>query len=218
MTVEEKILAKARELFDVAAPSRLKDGRVLLVVGLESTPERDLDEFGHKADRFMMYGFKKHAAGRLERLINYIHKKGFSAELTGRYGYPHDEGINLKDEAVRAGLGRRGKSTVILHPDYGPRLRFMGMVTSAPLVKGPFQESRETPNPVCHQCNICIEVCPVKVLKAYKMTKPELCLSNITLIRKDGHSILCDKCVTLCPAGATGQPQAPVREEPESAD
>lgn len=202
MTPEEKILAKSAELFDVCGATLQPDGKTLLILGLESTPKRNLDEFGHKSGRFIMYGYRAHVAPKLEALINYIHKKGFSAEPAGRYGYPLEGEINLKQEAVRAGLGKRGKNTVVLHPRYGARLRFMGIYTTAALAgetRAAYEQ--ETENTICRNCSICVDVCPVNALEPYRMIKPDKCLSNITPQDSNGRSMLCDKCIELCPAG-----------------
>ncbi|MDD4230731.1 MAG: hypothetical protein PHG45_05025 [Dehalococcoidales bacterium] len=219
MTDEEKILTKAEELFDVCGATLQKDGRTLLVLGLESTEGRNLDEFGHKAGRFIMYGFRNHAAPKLEALINYIHKKGFSAELAGPYGYPLEGGINLKEEAIHARLGKRGKNTVVLHPKFGHRLRFMGIYTSAPIAR----ESRpagnsETENAICRNCSICIDACPVKALEPYRMVKPDVCLSNISPQSANGHSVLCDKCLKLCPAGRKARRSSRKKPAPPKTD
>ncbi|MDD5605592.1 MAG: hypothetical protein RBR99_03175 [Dehalococcoidales bacterium] len=202
MTTEDKILAKAGELFDVCGATLQADGRTLLILGLESTPERNLDEFGHKSGHFVMYGFSAHIAPKLEALVNYIHKKGFSAEPAGRYGYPLEGEANLKNEAIRAGLGKRGKNTIVLHPKYGHRLRFIGIYTSAALVdKTKTPSHNESENPICRNCSICIDSCPIKALEPYRMAKPNECLSNISPHTTNGHSVLCDKCLILCPAG-----------------
>ncbi|MBT9141423.1 MAG: Epoxyqueuosine reductase [Dehalococcoidia bacterium] len=201
MSVGKEILEKACTLFDVAGAAVLSDRENLLILGLESTAERNLDEFGRKVGKFMLYGFKKHAAPKLESLVNFIRSNGFSAETVKRYGYPLKGEIGLKREAIRAGLGKRGKSTVVLHPKYGPRLRFMVIRTTAPLESAVTSTPAETENPVCQDCSICLEVCPTRVLEPYRMTNPLLCLSNITPQTEDGHSILCDKCLIMCPPG-----------------
>jgi epoxyqueuosine reductase QueG len=200
MTVASQIFEYAGSLFDVVGVSRLPGGDSLLILGLESTPERNLDEFGHSGGSFQMYGFEKHVGPRLESLLDFIHGKGFAAEPVGRYGYPLKGEINLKEEAIRAGLGKRGKSTVVLHPKYGPRLRFMAVRTDAPLepLVGPVLTDEE--NPVCSQCSICIDACPVNALEPYCMPDPSICLSNISPVTEDGHSILCDICLHQCPA------------------
>lgn len=200
MTVASQIVEKAGSLFDVAGVSRLSSGESLLILGLESTPERNLDEFGHVGGNFQMYGFEKHVKPRLESLLDFIHGKGFSAEPVGRYGYPLRGEINLKKEAIRIGLGKRGKNTVVLHPKYGPRLRFMAVRTDAPL-EPPTSFQADEENPVCRQCSICIDACPVNALEPYRMPDPSICLSNITPVTEDGRSVLCDICIHLCPAG-----------------
>jgi epoxyqueuosine reductase QueG len=200
MTVTLQIADKAGSLFDVFGVSRLSRGESLLILGLESTPERNLDEFGHLGGNFQMYGFEKHVKPRLELLLDFIHGKGFSAEPVGRYGYPLRGEINLKKEAIQIGLGKRGKSTVVLHPQYGPRLRFIAVRTDATLEpSGSLQTDEE--NPVCRQCSICIDACPVNALEPYRMPDASICLSNITPVTEDGRSILCDICLHLCPAG-----------------
>ncbi|MFC2004610.1 hypothetical protein ACFLUY_00115 [Chloroflexota bacterium] len=200
LTVASQIADKAGSLFDVVGVGRLSSGDSLLILGLESTPERDLDEFGHVDGNFQMFGFEKHVGPRLETLLDFIRGEGFSAEPVGRYGYPLKGEINLKAEAIRTGLGKRGKSTVVLHPEYGPRLRFMAIRTDASLepITGSVLADRE--NPVCNRCSICIDACPVNALEPYRMPDVSFCLSNITPVTEDGRSILCDICLHLCPA------------------
>ncbi len=201
MTIGEEILKETGKLFEVAGATVLDDGLFLLILGLESNTERNLDLFGEKSGRFMLYGFQKHVAPRLNLLVNYIHKLGYHAEPVKRYGYPLKGEINLKNEAIRAGLGKRGKNSVVLHSIYGPRLRFTAIRTKAPLEPVITSELIETDNPVCQDCQICLDICPTRVLAPYRMLDPWQCLSNITTQDAAGYSILCDKCLTQCPAG-----------------
>jgi epoxyqueuosine reductase QueG len=201
MTIGEKILKEAGKLFEVAGATVLVDGHFLLILGLESNIERNLDLFGQKSGRFMLYGFQKHVAPRLDLLVNYIHKLDYYAEPVKRYGYPLKGEINLKNEAIRAGLGKRGKNSVVLHPIYGPRLRFTAIRTKATFEFAPTSEFVETENPACQYCHICLDVCTTRVLAPYRMLDPWQCLSNITTQDAAGYSILCDKCLTQCPAG-----------------
>ena len=69
MAVGQQIIERAESLFDVVGVSRLPSGDPLMVLGLESTPQRDLDEFGRLSGRFQMYGFRKHARSRLRSLL-----------------------------------------------------------------------------------------------------------------------------------------------------
>lgn len=200
MTIDKQIAEHAGSLFDVVGVSRQSSGDSLLILGLESTPQRNLDEFGRLGGDFQMYGFEKHVRPRLESLLNFIRGKGFSAEPVGRYGYPLKGEVNLKEEAVRAGLGRRGKSTIVLHPRYGPRLRFIAVKTGALLE--PLMDSApiEEENPVCDGCSICIDACPVKALEPYRMPDTSLCLSNsANMPEEQGRLVPCDICLYLCP-------------------
>ncbi len=200
MNATQQIIEHANALFDVVGIGRLPSGDNLIILGLESTPDRDLDEFGHIDGKFQLYGFEKHVKPKLELLLDLIRGQSFFAEPIGRYGYPLEGEVNLKVEAIRAGLGKRVKSTVVLHPKYGVRLRFMAIRTNAPLEQPADSTLIEEENPVCEGCSICIDSCPTAALEPYHMPDPSLCLSNITPVTEDGHSILCDICLHLCPA------------------
>ena len=200
MTVAEEILDYTRGLFDVVGHRQWSDTESLLILGLESTPSQNLDEFGHVRGTFRLYGFEKHARLRLELLTSFIRSQGFSAEPVGRFGYPLEGEINLKEEAIRTGLGKRAKSTVVLHPEYGARLRFMAVITNALLDSPADLPLIEAENPVCKGCSVCIDVCPPKILEPYRITDISLCLSNITPKNKEGRSVLCDECLKQCPA------------------
>ena len=199
MTIITKILEKAKTLFDVAGIIPYGN-KTLIVLGLESTSGRNLDDFGHVDGNFRMYGFEKHVQHRLDELLLFIYKARFTAEAVGRIGYPLEGEINLKEAAVRIGIGKRGKNTVVLHPEYGPRLRFMGVIVDIPCDM-PDTPLKEEENPVCSNCNICIDSCPVNALEPYFMPDPKICLSHITPKTEEGRSILCDLCLKLCPAG-----------------
>ncbi len=205
MAVTQQIADYAGSLFDVVGVSRLSSVvDSLLILGLESTLQRNLDEFRRLGGDFQMYGFEKHVTPRLESLLNFIRGKGFSAEPVGKYGYPLRGEVNLKEEAVRAGLGRRGKSTVVLNPGYGPWLRFIAIRTGAPLEPLTGSAPTEEENPVCSGCSICIDACPVNALEPYRMPDTSICLSNSAIMTEEqGRLVPCDICLHLCPAAKT---------------
>ncbi len=201
MTLAQQISSYASNLFDVAGSVQLPDKKCLLIVGLETTPQRDLDEFHRIDSKFHITGFEKHAKPKLESLLTLIRKQDFAAELIGRCGYPLSGEVKLKEAAVRAGLGSWGKNTVVIRPEYGNRLRFMAIKTDAPLEFPANCTDIREENPVCAGCSICIDACPVKVLKAYKMPETKGCLANISQKPgKDGRLIACDICLRVCPA------------------
>ena len=201
MTSTQKIVAVAGNLFDAVGITRLSETDNLLILGLESTPERNLDEFGYLDGRFHMFGYEKHVKARLESMLNFIRANSFQAKPFGRLGYPLNGQLYLKGEALRAGLGKRGKNTIVMHPRFGPRLRLMAVVTDAPLVPLVEPIIGEAENPVCENCSICIDACPEKILAPYRMTDPYRCRSDTdNMPKNDDRLIPCDLCITLCPA------------------
>lgn len=73
-------------------------------------------------------------------------------------------GISLKPAAIKAGLGFRGKNTLVITPEHGPRVRFAAVLTSASLEPDePFREN------LCGECDKCIRACPTNALHPYRI-------------------------------------------------
>ena len=75
--------------------------------------------------------------------------------------------VRLKHVAAAGRLGAIGRSSVLLHPHYGPRLLFSGVVTGRPVpeyipggekLKG--HGTGATDSPLCTGCGRCIRSCP----------------------------------------------------------
>ena len=205
MSREDEILACARSLFDAVGVARdpsTKDA--VLVLGLVTTPERDLDDFvlekmeGGRG--WFWRGFIRYAKPKLDALLESIRKQGYSAELVGNMGYSPSGRPNLKHLAVAAGLGRQGKNTLVINPRFGPWLRFMAIRTNAPLKTTGSGVYLKEENPDCKSCQRCIEACPVGILQPYRLPDTDRCLAAITEERK-GQLAICDKCVVVCPVG-----------------
>ncbi len=205
MSKEDEILACARSLFDAVGVARDPSTKnTILILGLVTTQERDLDDFVMekvKGGRESFWrGFIRYAKPKLDALLDFIHEQGFSAELVGKMGYSPSGKPNLKHLAVAAGLGRQGKNTIVINPRFGPWLRFMAIRTNAPLAPtGPGVYAKEE-NPDCKSCQRCIEACPVGILQPYRLTNIIRCLAAISGERH-GELAICDKCVVVCPIG-----------------
>ena len=212
MSKSDEIIARARNLFDVVGVARnpaTKD--TILILGLVSTPERDLDDFtiqeAKDGKESFWRGFIQYAKPKLDALLEFIRKQGFSAELVGKLGYSPSGKPNLKHLAVAAGLGRQGKNTLVINPRFGPWLRFMAIRTNAPLaLTGPGVYAKEE-NPDCKSCQRCIEACPAGILQPYRLRDTDRCLAAISGERR-GELAVCDKCVVVCPVGERRSPQA----------
>lgn len=202
MDITGEILQQAMELFDSAGVVATEAG-VVLILGLGSTPERNLDEAAIEDGRFVLQGWLKHVKPRVTVLRDLLRERGFEAEAVGWWGYPRGEVMQLKPLAVIAGLGRQGKNTLVLHPKFGSWLRLAAISTNAPLTPtGPgIYERRE--NPLCQSCQACIKACPVKgLLQPYRLLHPARCRLNIPPDIDWEKVDWCDMgCVTKCPVG-----------------
>ena len=205
MNKGEEIIAYARTLFDVVGVARdpsTKD--TILVLGLVTTPERDLDDFvlqEVKGSRESFWrGFIIYAKPKLDALLEFIRKQGFAAQLVGKLGYSPSGKPNLKHLAIAAGLGRQGKNTLVINPSFGPWLRFMAIRTNAPLATTGSGIYAKDENPDCKACQRCVEACPVGILLPYRLTDTGRCLAAISGERR-AELAICDKCVIVCPVG-----------------
>ncbi|MFO8143657.1 MAG: hypothetical protein R6T78_03160 [Dehalococcoidales bacterium] len=208
MKSREEITECAREYFDVAGIYNVHDGKSTLILGLETRPERNLDEFG-KTDRGIeLPGFAKYVQPGLDQVVKNLEKLGIAASILGKYGYAHRgeaDFFNYKTAAIKAGLGKRGKNTLVINPVFGSRLRFAALRLNTILETGPDESDEESP--LCRGCSICIDECPLSILKPYRLIDTAECLSNIVgdvAEVEDNRFVLCDICLQRCPANSIG--------------
>ena len=201
LKVEKAIIDKAQSLFDAVGVVS-HSGESFLILGLLTTPQRDLDDFFRESPgSFRLRGFELHTQPKLEALMHFIQEQGLTTELRGRCGYPRGEDLNLKQQAVIAGLGKWGKNSLVVHPSFGPWLRFMAIKVQASLTPtGPGIDNHET-NPLCEGCTTCIDACPVGVLKPYYLRDRANCQASIALFPQMGKLVACDRCLVACPVG-----------------
>ncbi len=198
MNITDEILGQASGVFDVAGISAEND-KAVLIFGLESTDERNLDKMAYKDERWQLIGWTEHLKPKLETMIDVLQKKGFEAETVGFWGYPSDWRVmHLKRMAVMAGLGQQGKNTLMLEPEFGHRLRLAALRTNAPLIPTGLETYERSENPFCESCNACIDACPVEeLLEPYRLTDPARCLCNTqNITEQDG--LMATHCNEAC--------------------
>lgn len=112
--------------------------------------------------------------------------------------------IPAKPAAVRAGLGKYGKNTVVLTEKLGSWVMFECLITDAPL------ETVDCPVkiPACHKCNVCIEGCPTQAIRKDYTIDRTKCITNWLwgayapreLREKQGVRLFgCGECLKVCP-------------------
>lgn len=188
MNRTEKILEQARTIFDVAGATEY-----FLILGLESTKRRNLDDFYVNEDgEFGFPGFASHFNPRVETIIGQLIKCGIE---TAQIITTPD--IRLKTMAVKAGIGKWGKNSLVIHPKYGPWLRFILLRISRRLT--PEIPIRCAIFKKCHKCNKCLEACPVSALKPFYIPDRKICIAWQQLGEVTTDVLQrCDLCLQAC--------------------
>jgi len=202
MKIEDEIIAEAKRLFDAVGVTSCGRDNVI-ILGMATSPERDLDDFLRNGNGFFrIHGFEEHVQPRLKPLVSFIREKGLSAEISGWCGYPTGEELNLKQQAVAAGLGSWGKNAMLLHPQFGPWLRLMSVKVSGSNLSttGPGRDNHSE-NPLCKDCTACIDACPLGILEPYYLRDSHSCLAHTDRSPQPGKIVCCDRCWTVCPVG-----------------
>jgi epoxyqueuosine reductase QueG len=103
--------------------------------------------------------------------------------------------LSHKMIALRAGIGWIGRNNLLVHPEYGSKIRLATILTDMPL---------EPDKPVerdCGECRKCIEICPVKAIKdSHKEWNKPACLEKLKYFAK-AHNVgqyICGLCVKVC--------------------
>ena len=102
--------------------------------------------------------------------------------------------ISMKHAAVLAGLGRLGKSTLLLNEEYGNLLTIGAILTDLDLPSDPFAEN------ICiDECSLCIQSCPSQALDGQTANQAK-CRPNTYSTNLRGFNVVnCNKCRTVCP-------------------
>lgn len=116
------------------------------------------------------------------------------------------EELPQKTLATLAGLGWIGKSTLLITPKFGPRIRPGTLLTDMPLVTDiPIIQSK------CGDCRACVDVCPVGAITGnlWSQTTPRSELFDVSRCYNYrwsekttlGRRLECGLCLKICPVG-----------------
>ena len=106
--------------------------------------------------------------------------------------------LSHRHAAVAAGLGRLGKNSLLITPEYGNRVNLVSIITNLEIAP-----DQPITNNLCPEgCRLCIDSCPAGALPGNHTVVQKLCrpVLNTTLPR--GFTVLgCRVCRQVCPAG-----------------
>jgi epoxyqueuosine reductase QueG len=140
-------------------------------------------------------------------LATFLTEKGYPSVWIPRDGYGSITVLkenpvaffSHRHAAFCAGLGTFGENNMLLTPQYGPRVRFASILTSAEIPGDPILE-----DPLCIRCGRCVSVCPVKAVKSggypAHLTDKYACACRSEKLR-ERYLSPCGCCIKVCPVG-----------------
>jgi epoxyqueuosine reductase len=154
--------------------------------------------------------YHKVLRGRLQKLCERIEGE------VGAFGYRvfTDSAPVLEVElAAKAGIGWRGKHTLLLDRDAGSWFFLGEIYCDLPLPVDSAQENR------CGTCQRCIDICPTQAIRGPYQLDARRCISYLTIEHKSaipaelrpliGNRVYgCDDCQLVCPWNRFAQPSA----------
>lgn len=131
-------------------------------------------------------------------------------------GIPADDLPGFREElpqktlATLSGLGWIGRSTLLVSPRFGPRMRLGTLLTDMPLaIDTPVVQSQ------CGDCRACVDACPVGAIKgnSWAQTTPRSDLLDVSRCYQYlwsekatlGRRQTCGVCLKICPVGQEKQ-------------
>lgn len=140
-------------------------------------------------------------------IAEFLNNEGFPSVFVPRDGYGSIEVLlerplaffSHRHAAYCAGLGTFGINNMILTPEYGPRVRFGSIITTAPLPADPVRDDN-----LCIRCMRCVRMCPSSALLTLDypegITDKKACATwSASLHRR--HISPCGICIKVCPIG-----------------
>jgi epoxyqueuosine reductase QueG len=208
-------LAPAQELVRRLGGERVAQYPRAVSLGV-ALPSAIVDELCHHEDRRVALAYRSHGYDainiRLDQLASNVasvlQRAGHRAfpvaasqtiDESRRYGL-----FSHKLAAHLAGLGWIGKSCLLVTPQVGPRVRWVTVLTDAPLEAGQPLEER------CGSCSQCVDACPASAFtgRPFREDEPRearfevhKCHAYQFRDREGLRSILCGVCIYVCPYG-----------------
>jgi epoxyqueuosine reductase len=159
-------------------------------------------EVGDLALRDLYHQTEQLIGGRLNweayKLVKKLHSLGYRAlalPAGGPYNMRFLEGpVSYKHAAQAAGLGYIGKNSLLVTPQYGPRVKLAAVVTDA----GLNPSIQAAPEVKCARCGACIKACPAHAIRqpgpgqTYSLDV-HACNSFLSAVG------LCAECMKVCP-------------------
>lgn len=139
------------------------------------------------------------ALGALE-LADFIRARGYRVQFIAGTGLPGETMIApILPYAIAAGIGQVGANGTMLTPEFGSRVRVMGLSTDAPVSHG--KPADYGINVLCDECQVCVNRCPGRALSKFKIDWRGV--SKYKVVTERCFPLLrfaeCNVCTKVCP-------------------
>jgi epoxyqueuosine reductase QueG len=134
----------------------------------------------------------------LHELADLLHKQGYrSIPLPAAVGVITDQRFlaalfSYKRAAVLAGLGTIGRNSLLITPEFGPRIRLACLVTDAV-----FEPSPKTRKDYCVGCDACIRVCPARAIQTPEAGQ-DYAMNRFACRAYRQVGLVCSVCLKVC--------------------
>ena len=208
-------VASADSLHDAPSGHRPRDvlpnAKSVVVLGMKMLDAQtdilptDGDHFTVSPRQDMFRGHSTFISQELDRIgyamARFLEKKGYKAyhqmASTGGTDQRYLVGLlSLKHMAVQAGLGVFGRNSLLMTPQYGPRVRLTALVTDAEM-------RPDTPinKNFCEDCeNPCISMCPADAIEKPSHDSPYE-INKFACRQYLSTCPTCSVCLKVCPVG-----------------
>jgi epoxyqueuosine reductase QueG len=188
-----------------------------LSIGI-TLPHRIVDDLEETGSDFAKMSYHTHAYSLVNERLNqvasvfhsFLQKSGFpSYPVAASQRYSNEKICSIFSHKLAAhlsGMGWIGKSCLLVTEKDGPRVRWITVLTDAPLepTGGGFTE------PGCGECRICVDACPAKAFtnRIFDPTEPRSlrydaagCRDHFDALKREGKIHVCGLCLAVCPFG-----------------
>ncbi|MBI5459413.1 4Fe-4S double cluster binding domain-containing protein [Methanobacterium sp.] len=173
-----------------------------------------VDQLPHRQERKVAVNYRHHGYDIINRRLDLLASRVSSLiQNEGFHALPLPASERYDDERIcavlshklaarLAGHGWIGKSCLLVTPKFGPRVRWITILTDAPLeVTGRVMDEH------CGECTECVDICPVSAFTGvhFKEDDPREVRYDARKCEKyleDGEEwAVCGLCVYVCPHG-----------------
>ena len=103
--------------------------------------------------------------------------------------------FSYKHAGQTSGLGYIGRSSLLITPDFGPRVRLSCCLTEASL-----EPTKAEVVNVCQECKVCINACPAGAIKMPQAEEPYV-INKFACATFRNAAGGCSECMRVCPEG-----------------